>query len=202
MTSDQSAPKATIESASFNRPCTGERRSGDGSVVRQQDDKLFLAIIDILGHGLEAYEDAVRAMNFLSDNWTTDVTETMRLFHDHMKGTRGAAAGLAVLDTTSGQLSYTGVGNTVIRCFGKEERRLLSADGIVGSIMRDPVVQNLQVQNGDVLILYTDGIRDNIQVADFPQLLYQNVRHVARRFVMEFGKPYDDASCIVLRYET
>ena len=47
----------------------------------------------------------------------------MTRLHQHLKGTRGAAVGLCAIDAAAGRIDYAGIGNTVMRRFGKVETR-------------------------------------------------------------------------------
>lgn len=190
-----------LEYASVARPCFGELVSGDAAIVQSGDGTLFLAMVDVLGHGPRAYELAVQMRSFLETEWQEDVVDTMMRLHEKLKGSIGAAAGLASLDLASGRLSYTGVGNTVVRKFGDGSIRLPSTDGVIGSRMRSPRVQQLQLGQEEVLVFYTDGIKDRFEMSDYPQLIYESARSVARKIVRTFGKQFDDATCLVVRYE-
>ena len=46
----------TLQHSSRIRPCPGHHVSGDAVVIRELDDGLFVAIVDVLGHGPEAHE--------------------------------------------------------------------------------------------------------------------------------------------------
>ncbi len=190
-----------IDSAAFGRPYLGERVSGDMTVIAQKDGLMFMAIVDVLGHGPDAHELAVRMQDYLARFWEKDLTTLMQQLHSQFTGERGAAAGLTVLDISSGELRYTGVGNTVIRRFGQRSTRLWSADGIIGNRIRRPVEYTLQVLDSDVVILYTDGVRDHFEEHEYPQLRYHRAQSVASNIVRKFGKKYDDASCLAFRYE-
>ena len=48
--------QATLEHSSRVRPCPGHHVSGDAVVIRDLEDGLFVAIVDVLGHGPEAHE--------------------------------------------------------------------------------------------------------------------------------------------------
>ena len=54
---------------------------------------------------------------------------------------------------------------------------------------------------GDIVLLYTDGVKDRFQLQDYPQLLHHTAELIARTVIQRFGKDHDDASCIALRYE-
>ncbi len=184
----------------FGRPCFGEIISGDTAVVRQDRDVVFLAIVDVLGHGSEAHILAERIENFLGKSWSRDVASTMLRLHQEITGTRGAAVGICSLEIATGRLSYAGVGNTVLRRFGPRSARLHSIDGTVGLRIRTPRVCNIELTGSDVVLLHTDGVKNRFELEDYPQMLYQNTRTVASSIVNRFGRKFDDATCIVLRY--
>ncbi len=189
-----------IEVAAFARPFLGEQVSGDTVVLEHRDENLFLAIVDALGHGPHANTVANRAEEFLRNSWSCDVLETLYRLHSVLKGTIGAAAGLCALDRGSREVSYAGVGNTVLRTFGVRSTRLVSADGIIGSRFRTPAVQSAPLNEASVMLLYTDGVRDRFDVEQYPQILDQSASVIARRIVARFGKSYDDATCMAMRF--
>jgi len=191
---------ADLNIASFARPCLGERVNGDTVVIEQRDDILFLAIVDALGHGPQANAVANRAERFLRNGWSSDVLDTMQRLHFALKGTIGAAAGLCVVDRVARDLRYTAVGNTVLRTFGSQATRLISTDGIIGDRFRTPVVQAAPLHDSGTILLYTDGVSDRFDVEQYPQIIYHSAPAIARKIVASFGKPYDDATCLAMRY--
>ena len=180
----------------------GERVSGDAAVIEQREGFIFAALIDALGHGPSAHRIAVQGAAYLKESWTSDVLATLHGLHDALRGTEGAAAGLCVLEVATSTVRYAGVGNTVIRSFGSREERLYSAAGTLGHQMRTPKEQRLVVTPGDVLMLYSDGIKERFELDDYPQLRYQKSRTIAKTVVERFGKDHDDAGCVVLRIES
>jgi negative regulator of sigma-B (phosphoserine phosphatase) len=190
-----------LEHASLIRPCMGERVSGDAVVIRPLEQGLFVAIIDVLGHGPEANELTHLIDAFLEHHATSDVSGLLTRLHQRLKGTRGAAAGLCAIDSTTGNLDYVGIGNTCIRRFGESETRLVSQDGVLGQNMRTPLLQSLKLESGDVLVLYTDGVSDRFTAAEYPGVLRHAPKDVVRIILDRFGKDYDDSACIVIRYD-
>lgn len=184
------------------KPHFSERLSGDSAIVGISGDVIFAAIIDGLGHGPEAHDVALKAEEFLRVAWSVDLRETMSGLHNALKGTRGAAAGLMVLNATSGLVQYLGVGNTVFRKFGSHPCRLLSTPGIVGYQYAGALIQNSLLEASGVILLYTDGVSDHFEQTDYAQLTYETAQVVSRKVVRRFGKDYDDATCITLRYKT
>ena len=190
-----------LEYAQVNRPHYYEHVSGDAAVVREKDHLLLAAIVDVLGHGPEAHEVAADTEKFLIAHWNDSVVDLMDQLHRHLAGSRGAGAGLCLVDRRSGLLRYTGIGNTVIRRFGSREVRLLSRSGIVGGSRRSPKEEQMILTPGDVVLLYTDGVKDRFELQDYPQLLHHTAESIARTVIQRFGKDHDDATCIALRFE-
>ncbi len=191
---------ADIEIASFARPYLGQRVSGDTVVIEHRDDILFLAIVDALGHGPQANAVANKAEQFLCNNWSSDVLDTMQRLHSDLKETIGAGAGLCVMDRITRKARYIGVGNTVLRTFGSQATRLISSDGIIGSRFRTPAVQTVSLNESGIILMYTDGVSDRFDVEQYPQIHHHSASAIARKIVDSFGKPYDDATCMAIRY--
>lgn len=181
------------------RPFLGEPKAGDAGLVIEEDDGLFVAIVDVLGHGPEAHEVADAIVEFLTRHNRADLCATLDDLHEFLRGTRGAAAGIARVDRASSALRYAGVGNTVIRRIGPEPGRLVSRDGTLGQISRTPREEILAFGGKDVILLYTDGIRDHFELERYPTFATDSAAAIARNIVRLFGKPHDDATCIALR---
>jgi serine phosphatase RsbU (regulator of sigma subunit) len=189
-----------LEHSSLIRPCQGEYLSGDAVVIRPLEQGLFVAIVDVLGHGPEAHELTHVIDAYLARYGSADVSGLMTRLHQHLMGTRGAAVGLCAIDAASGRIDYAGIGNTVLRRFGKVETRFVSQDGVLGQNMRTPLSQTLQLDPGDLIVLYTDGVSDRFTSNDYPGVLRHAPKEVASNIVQRFGKDHDDAACIAVRY--
>lgn len=189
-----------LEHGSAIRPYPGEQVSGDAVVIRRLEDGLFAAIVDVLGHGPEAHEVALHIDTYLSRHASSDIPGLMTRLHAHLRGTRGAAVGLCAIDPSLDRAVYAGTGNTVLRRFGSNDTRLVSQDGVLGQNMRTPLPQTLRLHPGDLLVLYTDGVKDRFTADDYPGVHHHAPKEVVRTVVERFGKGYDDAACIAVRY--
>jgi serine phosphatase RsbU (regulator of sigma subunit) len=178
----------------------GEPVSGDAVVIRPLEHGLFVAIVDVLGHGPEAHELTLVIHEFLERQATADVSGLMTRLHQRLKGTRGAAVGLCAIDSFTGSIDYAGIGNTSIRRFGESETRLVSQDGVVGQNLRTPLLQSVKLESGDLILLYTDGVSDRFTTAEYPGVLRHAAEDVVRIVLDRFGKGHDDSSCIAIRY--
>ncbi len=199
------ADERIFDHAVHNRPYGNLRISGDLGLVIERPEGVFVAIIDVLGHGPSANTTARQIELLLTqpDLDVRDVTSVLRALHHALLDKRGCAAGLAWCDRATGKLRYTAVGNTAARCFpavGKEVR-LLSRDGTLGAAVPTPREESLTLSPGDVLVLYTDGVSDSFKLSDYPLLRGDSAEVVARTLVQRFGKTHDDATAICLRWK-
>jgi serine/threonine protein phosphatase PrpC len=169
--------------------------------MAERDDQAFLAILDGLGHGVAAHEVVARAKSLLRLRWSPDPTGTLKMLHEELRGSIGMAAGLGMLDIRSGDFVYAGVGNTVCCKLGFQTERLLSTEGIVGSHMREPAARSLRLGQEDILLLYTDGLSERIDLQQYPQMRAHSAPAIARNLVNRYGKDHDDATCMAVRYE-
>ena len=182
------------------RPLNNDIFCGDTGVIKEYDGKVFIGIIDGLGHGQEAHKMAVSCEDFLEKNYRQGLVKTMMTLHDHIKGSRGAVVGLCLLDHVIGELQCVSVGNITIRIFGSSNTKIIPRDGIVGYTMPSPKEAKMSLDDGDVLVLHTDGIKEHFDLEDYPALLAHDARNLATHIMEQFGKGHDDALCIVLKY--
>jgi hypothetical protein len=188
-----------FETVQLVRPFPGERYAGDLAVVRSLDDGLLAALVDVSGHGPKAHELACTLANEIM-NWPSrNLTGLMNRLHESARGTPGAAAGLALLDGVRGTLRYLGVGNTCIRRFGSQAWQGLSRDGLIGSRLPAPREETANLVEGDVITLYSDGLKEHFRQADYPRITLDTPSRIAETLMRRFGKVHDDASCLVIK---
>ncbi|NJB69430.1 serine phosphatase RsbU (regulator of sigma subunit) [Desulfobaculum xiamenense] len=173
---------------------------GDTGYFRIDETQCLMAEVDVLGHGPEAYEVAVMVNAFLAESGNSTLVDILQGLHRHLRGTRGCVASLCHVDLATGVMRFSGVGNIVCRIFGIEHLRMVSRDGIVGYMMSQPQEQIVQLAPGNVVMLYSDGIKEHFEVHDLPGLLTGSAKDIADRVMKHFAKGDDDASCLVMRY--
>ena len=188
------------------QPCLGERVSGDAVIVEEKEKWVFIAIIDALGHGVKAHEVSRVARTYLEQYWSQDVRRTMQLLDLHLQDSLGAAVGLGVIDLETNQLTYTGVGNTVIRILRRQAKpahysQPHSAAGIVGSYIPHPAEQKIQLHTSDLILMYSDGIKERFDLQEYPSIFTDDVMTISKKLVRKYGKNYDDATCIALKFK-
>lgn len=188
-----------IEYAQKVRHYPGESVSGDAAVLRQSDLGLLFGIIDVSGHGSEAYFLAKWLTQAITDDSSSSPEDLLRVLHRLAKGTRGAAVGLAFLDCASHRLTYAGIGNVHIRVLGAHPWRGVSRDGIVGERMPGILQQSVRVSTGDVIVVASDGVSESSRSTVLVRGSMLPASAIADTVILEAGKATDDASCVVVR---
>jgi hypothetical protein len=173
--------------------------AGDAALAVPLPEGILLCLIDVLGHGRDAAEVALAAIRYLKANPLPDSAKVLEGLHETLRGTRGAAVGIAFANMIDGSVAYSAVGNIVARRFGTAEQAYPSRDGIVGVRFRTPRVERIRLHPGDVFLLHSDGVVEGFAL---PCIAGGAMEAIARRVVLENGKTYDDAACLALRYSS
>lgn len=193
------------------RPRHGQRHAGDAVVVAERSRYVLLAVIDATGHGPAAHALALDLAARLrsrfaatSDPW--EVATLLRDVHEACVGTAGAAAGLGVVDTERARLRYLAVGNVRSAVIGTERFRGVARDGVLGRRWPTPFVQHADLQAGDMLLLWSDGLPESLArtLAAHPpgmaSLLHVESDALCDAVIAQHAKRHDDAACLALRW--
>lgn len=146
----------------------GEAQSGDAYIIRTVPAGVLVAVVDGLGHGVEAHDAADRVVRLIERSVDVDVPELMRRCYQVLLGTRGVVMSIAEFNIAEDTLTWIGVGNvtgSLLRANGETEparEGLLTRGGVVGLQLPSihPTVKTLA--RGDVLVLATDGLHPGL----------------------------------------
>ena len=182
-----------------SRPLPGEQVNGDKWLVERIGDSTRAALVDGLGHGPEAELAAASAMDALRARPDLDPVSALLRCDEALRGTRGAAVSIIVIDTDRGLLRFAGIGNVEGQLRAGDQPKLLAPDrGILGQARRTPTVQELPLGSGWVILLYSDGIQHrelrDVATEGAPD-------DVARRILERCARPTDDATVVVIADE-
>jgi phosphoserine phosphatase RsbX len=193
----------SVEWSVATRCRRGEAMSGDLGVVTASPNGALVAGIDGLGHGSEAAHAARKAAEVIRQTSSQDLVSLVKLCHDALRGTRGAAISLAFVSPCKSEMTWLGVGNV--------EGRVLSGDpsatrpkgslalerGVPGHELPAMRTATLDVAPGDVLVLATDGI--HVAFADSPDIS-GSTQAISERILADYWKRPDDALVVTVRY--
>ena len=191
-------PMMKITISHLIKPMAGERVSGDAAIVRREGDIVLFAVVDALGHGVNAAPVADAAIeNLRTTALDRSVRDIMNELHRALGGTRGAAAMICKWSVSAGLLQGVGVGNVELMS-SKVKVPVMLTPGIIGSNMRTLHVFEAPVGPGSRIVLFSDGISTSIMGDD----LAARPHAAACEGLMEkFRKKHDDATVMVADVE-
>lgn len=185
-------------------PLAGETESGDAWLLARQRQAIALMLVDGLGHGPEAAKAARAAVDAVAQQPGMRPAAQIEVCHAALRPTRGAAQAVALLDLETRQLHFAGVGN-IGACVierapdGDTRRQLMSHNGIVGHNMRKVQEFALPCPPGALVVMASDGIGTQWDLAQYPGLAACDPAIVAAVLLRDFARGRDDACVLVLR---
>ncbi len=75
----------------FSVPFPGQEVSGDAYFIKHTPEGVLLIVIDALGHGPEAHEAALLALEIIENNWAEPLLDLVMRCHQGLRHSRGAA---------------------------------------------------------------------------------------------------------------
>jgi len=192
-----------LELGVAERALPGEWRSGDRAVLVAYEGGALVAAIDGLGHGAEAADAADVAAQVLAEHPEEEPVQLLERCHRALARTRGAVMTVAWFDLAGHSLSWTGVGNVEGRLVHAAAgpraptHGALTKGGVVGYNLPSIRVTGTDLDDGDVMVLATDGID-----SAFARAIGEggSAQEIADRILAAHGKASDDALVVVVRY--
>lgn len=195
-----SGPEDGVDLAGVTRPISGEEVCGDAVGARVTDGHHVLVLSDGLGHGPVAAGASTEAIGAFHTVNSTDPKAILASIHTQLLGTRGAAVAVAAIDPTFRSLAFAGIGN--VSAFvddGTRRSAALSQPGIVGHQRPTIRLQNLALADTSIVILHSDGVRENWDLRATPGLTRRSAGVIAATLLRDAGTRPDDASVLVAR---
>lgn len=181
-------------------PIAGEDQCGDAWNIGAGQNGIAICAADGLGHGPDAALASDPAVLFASERPDLGPAALVALAHEALRGTRGAAMAVAVIDDEREQLSFVGVGNIAGCIFLNGTRRhLMSHNGIVGSNLRKVQEFVHAWQAGAMVILHSDGIATRWDLDSYAGLIFRHPSLIAAVLYRDFARQRDDAMVLVVR---
>ncbi len=161
-------------------------------------------VADGLGHGPEAARAADAAVALLRGSAGGPPggapSALLNAAHAALRGTRGAAGALALLDTAARTVTFAGAGNIAGRVLsGLEDRSLMSQHGTLGVQVRTLADMVYPWPQHACVILHSDGLATRWQLGPDAALLQCDPGVIAAWLWRDHGRGRDDATVVVAR---
>ena len=173
--------------------------SGDLVFAQETEEYYYFGLIDALGHGLEANKAAVIALEYLKKNKFNDPAMCLTMLHTELLRSRGAVIALFSIEKESGEAVYSGIGNVVSKLLNTHDVKFVPRDGIVGFSIPSPTKQKYTVNYGDVIVMYSDGLKENFDILDMPGILNENAEEITKTLIKNYSKKDDDVSLLTIK---
>lgn len=175
---------------------------GDTWHVAIRDGELSALVVDGLGHGIDAERAAMAGAAVFAASPFDDPVTVLAEMHHAMGGTRGGAVAIARHDGRRDTLGFTGVGNIGACLVDLERSRgMASHPGIVGGQYRKAQVFDYAHVNGNVLVMYSDGLQSRWKIQDYPGLALRHPAVIATVLHRDFCRGRDDVTVLVINLE-
>jgi anti-sigma regulatory factor (Ser/Thr protein kinase) len=184
-----------------SRPFPGYKVNGDAYAVRYtRPDQARVAVIDGLGHGVEAHEAAVQARQFIETRTSLELVPLFQELDALLRGTRGVVAAAAVIDLVSSRLVFVGVGNIEAVLLGPDgSQQLVSTSGILGNRSRRPRQFEYRWSAESMLLLCSDGVRSAWRTGVDKRLWEAHPDRLAHEIITNYTREADDATVLGIR---
>ena len=183
------------------RPFKHGRFSGDQAGVWFDESRITACIIDGLGHGEAAETAALEALKFIEHNRGQAILDLIRGCDEQLRGTRGAAIGIAMIDRQTGNLEYAGVGNPRCAIVSNQVVYLGSVYGIVGEGGFVPALERCQLVRRDTIMLWTDGLPEAIRMVPTRVRRMADAQAFSNDLIKQHAIDDDDAGVVIVRWD-
>lgn len=158
-------------------------------------------VIDGLGHGEHAEAASRAGEKVFAEQPFTSLETLLADMHQAMQGSRGGAVAVAQFDGEQ-RLDFAGIGNIgAVLLDAGQSRGLASHPGIVGVQFRKAHVFSHYEANGQLLILYSDGLQSRWNLADYPGLIHRHPALVAAVLHRDHCRGRDDVTVLAIALE-
>lgn len=185
-----------IEYGISSKPKKNEEYNGDSYFVGEENGFFIGAIADGLGHGIYANDASSLAVDYITNNLVVPLEELIFGCHQALRGSRGVALSIAKIIFAEGGFEFAGVGNVDCKVHSKESYHPITVPGIVGYNLRKVKTFKYQIQEGDLICLYSDGISSKFDLKKFLELDAQAMADSISNF---FARELDDSTVMILK---
>lgn len=195
---------ARIDWAAAQAPKTAGSVCGDGYLLRRTGRRLLVALADGVGSGQGAQAAANACLEALATVSASSISEVFETAHERVRGTRGAALAVALIDPELGAVEWAAVGDVEgVICAPPPESEgstaILQRGGTLGLQFPGVLPQIQPFPPDHVLVLASDGVsrrfRDALPTARIPPPEW------VASCLATYGKDHDDRTVVAVSHQ-
>ncbi len=182
------------------RPVSGETASGDAWAVRFGETEVLLMVADGLGHGVLAADASRAAVDAFNRSTEGSPVSLVQVMHGALRGTRGAAVAVAVVDFSKGRVRFSGLGNIAAAVISSgKTNAMVSHNGTAGHEARQIKEFVYAWEDESVIVMHSDGLSANWNPSSLPGLHRHHPTLIGGFLYRESARERDDACILVGR---
>lgn len=193
-------PAQPLDIGALCLPMKGEEICGDGWAVEQTHRRSLIFVSDGIGHGSEASEASLTAVDIFRKNKTYGPQAIAEAVHLGLRSTRGAAIAVAEVDHINKIIKYSGIGNISGRIISREtEKNMVSHNGTAGHDVRKIQEFAYPWDASNLLIMHSDGLATHWRLDDYPNIMNRHPSVISTVLYREHCRGRDDVTVITAR---
>jgi hypothetical protein len=177
----------------------GESTCGDGWAMTRRASGAVILLADGLGHGPEAAQAAREAIRIFQKHANESPGAILKVAHDALRSTRGAAVAIADVDCDSGLVTFSGIGNIAGMVLAADRRNMVSHNGILGHTVRTISAFTYAWVPDALVILNSDGLLSQWSLNAYPGIAARDPSLIAAVLYRDFSRGRDDATVVVAK---
>jgi len=179
------------------RNAAGHSSCGDATFAWMEGERGLFAVVDALGHGLEAAASAQLTTRTLASSLDRTLAQAIQECDRALREGHQRGVALSAIQVRAGAMIYAGIGD--VQLYGPPgAKRPPNTPGVVGRGLREVREWELQVTEGQRWVLASDGIRRREATAAIRDVAGVEPEEAAQRILLAAGRTDDDASVLVL----
>ncbi len=195
-------PGDALELGAVCLPVAGEQECGDAwASAEPSPGRVLVMVADGLGHGPLAATASNAAVAVLRGGRAgADPADILRATHEALRGTRGAAVAVALVDLGRREVRFAGVGNIAATVLGPGSRHgLASLPGVVGLEIRKVQEFAQPWPPAALLVMNSDGLTTQWRLERSSPLASRHPALIAGALYRDHARGRDDATVVVAR---
>jgi anti-sigma regulatory factor (Ser/Thr protein kinase) len=197
-TSARSGSHTQLHVAALVLPKPGQDASGDAWAHERDAERDWILVADGLGHGPDAAIASGTAVRAFQRAVGSPPAERLRLLHDALRPTRGAAVAIAEIHRRNRTVTYAGIGNIAgAMAWPGGVTNMISHDGIVGHMAAQFREFQYPWPEGAVLVMHSDGLSQRWDLDRYPGILRRDPALIAAVLLRDASRGRDDAAVVV-----